>query len=122
MNPESSDRPLRDLFRRLRERDELSAPPLGHILSRPVRPHQILRRGPLELGLAAAAACAVVAVIALFVHGRSSSDEEFSKVLRSADPIAVWKEPTESLLEPPDPGLLRGVPIVGDTSFTINAQ
>jgi hypothetical protein len=122
MNPGSSDRLLKSLFRRLREREELSTPPFARVLDRRVRPGQSTSRRSLGLGLAAAAACAVVVLIALFPHGRPASEEEFSRVLQSADPIAVWKEPTELLLEPPDPGLLRGVPVIGDTSFNITAQ
>jgi type VI protein secretion system component VasF len=122
MNPESSDRLLRDLFRRLRERDETSMPPLAHLLGRAPQPKHVTRRRSIVLGLAAAAACAALVLIALLPHGRSPSEEEFSKLLQSAEPITAWEEPTELLLEPPEPGLLRGIPVVGDTSVNINIQ
>jgi hypothetical protein len=97
-------------------------PPFTQLLGRAPQPTLITRRRSLALGLAAAAACAALLLIALLPHGRSPSDEEFSRILRSAEPITGWQAPTELLLEPPEPGLLQGVPVVGDTSVNINIQ
>jgi hypothetical protein len=121
MNPESSDHLLSKQFRRLRALDELSVPPFADFLGRAPRAKQVGLRRSFVLGLAATA-CVALVVIALRSHGGAPSDEEFSRIVVSAEPIMGWKEPTKLLLEPPVEGLLRGVPVMGDTSCNINIQ
>ena len=115
MKTENSERILRDLYRRLREQDEQNAPSFEHLVSRAERPQPSVRHWSLGLGLAGVAVCVVLVLIALFPHGRSPSDEQFTKILRSAEPITAWEAPTDILLDPPEPTLLRGVPEVGVT-------
>ena len=124
MKSDQSDRTLRNLFQALRERDEKNAPTFERLVSKGVRPQPSALHLKLRLGLAGAAVCVALVLIAFFLLGRSSSDEQFSRTLRIAESITAWEAPTDILLEPPDPTLLRGVPVVGETfgDLTINPQ
>lgn len=95
---DSSDRDLRDQFRRLKDADVAAAPPIGPLLDR-ARARRVPRRPP-RLALAAGALALVAVVTYSVAHpGRGSEI--------SAPALAL---PTDFLLDTPGRDLLASVP------------
>ncbi len=120
MKKEPSEEALKDLFRKLRQTDEPATPSFHAILSRRPRPGAARQGRAFALALAAVAVCATLTVLAVMSRQRSSSDDEFVQALRMAHAITDWTAPTDVLLEPPHPGLVRDAPEIGGTLLDMN--